>query len=68
MKGRRTGVRWRLLLVPPRRGAENMGRDVALLARARETDEAVFSIYGWARPTLSFGRNQLARDHYDPAA
>ncbi len=45
-----------------------MGRDVALLARARETGEAVFSIYEWARPTLSFGRNQLARDHYDPAA
>lgn len=45
-----------------------MGRDVALLARARETGEAVFSIYEWAGPTLSFGRNQLARDHYDPAA
>jgi lipoate-protein ligase A len=42
-----------------------MGRDVALLDRARKTREAVFSIYEWMRPTLSLGRNQIARDQYD---
>jgi lipoate-protein ligase A len=65
MTVRRTGIQWRLLLVPPRSGAENMARDVALLDRARHSDEAVFSIYEWSRPTLSLGRNQAARDQYD---
>ena len=42
-----------------------MARDNALLVRAARTGETVFSIYSWARPTLSFGRNQLARGLYD---
>jgi lipoate-protein ligase A len=42
-----------------------MARDVVLLDRARDSGEAVFSVYEWTRPTLSFGRNQLARDQYD---
>ena len=42
-----------------------MARDVALQARAARTGEAVFSIYSWMRPTLSFGRNQTARELYD---
>lgn len=42
-----------------------MARDAALLARAAATGESVFSIYSWERPTLSFGRNQRARDQYD---
>jgi lipoyl(octanoyl) transferase len=58
--------RWRLLLAPPRSGAENMARDTALLARAARTGETVFSIYSWATPTLSFGRHQTAAGHYDP--
>lgn len=58
---------WRLLLVPPRQGAENMARDRGLMDRARETGEAVFSIYGWEAPTLSLGRNQAARGMYDRA-
>lgn len=41
-----------------------MAVDVALMARARRTGEAVFRIYTWARPTLSFGRNQTARERY----
>jgi lipoate-protein ligase A len=45
-----------------------MGRDVSLLHRARESSEAVLSIYEWTRPTLSFGRNQAARGHYDRKA
>lgn len=42
-----------------------MARDAALLDRAAATGESVFSIYSWSRPTLSFGRNQRARGHYD---
>jgi lipoate-protein ligase A len=42
-----------------------MARDTALQARAARTTETVFSIYSWARPTLSFGRNQPATGHYD---
>jgi lipoate-protein ligase A len=53
------------MLTEPRSGAENMARDTALLARAARTGETVFSVYSWARPTLSFGRNQIARNRYD---
>jgi lipoyl(octanoyl) transferase len=42
-----------------------MARDAALLARAAETGESVFSVYTWDRPTLSFGRNQRASGQYD---
>ena len=42
-----------------------MARDVALQSRAARTGEAVFAVYTWARPTLSFGRNQPARGLYD---
>jgi len=62
---RRSYGRWRLLLAPPRSGAENMARDTALQARAAETSETVFSVYSWARPTLSFGRHQPASGFYD---
>jgi lipoate-protein ligase A len=51
--------------VDPRSGAENMARDAGLMDRARETGEAVFSVYAWSRPTLSLGRNQLAAGRYD---
>jgi len=44
-----------------------MAVDEVLLARARVRGEAVFRVYSWARPTLSLGRNQRARDVYDPA-
>jgi lipoate-protein ligase A len=60
-------VKWRLMLVGPRSGAENMARDEALMDRARETGETVFSVYSWEAPTLSLGRNQTARDKYDLA-
>jgi lipoate-protein ligase A len=42
-----------------------MARDVALMHRAKETGETVFSIYEWSRPTLSLGRNQRAKGLYD---
>jgi lipoyl(octanoyl) transferase len=65
MHDRRSYARWRVLFTPPRTGAENMARDTALQARAAQTGETVFSIYSWARPTISFGRNQPAAAHYD---
>ncbi|MGI8400693.1 MAG: lipoate--protein ligase family protein [Gemmatimonadaceae bacterium] len=65
MHPRRSLGRWRLLLAPPRAGAENMARDTALQARAARTSETVFSIYSWSRPTLSFGRHQPAMGLYD---
>jgi lipoate-protein ligase A len=61
----RTWPTWRLMLAPPRSGAENMARDAGLMDRARDTGEVVFSIYSWSRPTLSFGRNQTAAGRYD---
>jgi lipoate-protein ligase A len=65
MHSRRSFSRWRLLLAPPRSGAENMARDTALQARAARTGETVFSIYSWTRPTLSLGRHQPAAGRYD---
>ena len=65
MHPRRSFGHWRLLLAPPRSGAENMARDTALQARAARTSETVFSIYSWSRPTLSFGRHQPAMGLYD---
>jgi lipoate-protein ligase A len=61
-------MKWRLMLVPPRSGAENMARDTGLMDRARETGESVFSVYSWERPTLSLGRNQTATGKYDLSA
>jgi lipoate-protein ligase A len=60
-----TGVGWRALLSEPLDGASNMALDEALMLRAGRTKEAVLRVYGWARPTLSLGRNQSARDKYD---
>lgn len=45
-----------------------MARDVALMQRARDTGEIVFSVYEWATPTLSFGRNQTAAGLYNREA
>jgi lipoate-protein ligase A len=60
-------MRWHLLRTPPLPGAENMAVDEALLDRARHTGDAVFRVYAWAQPTLSFGRNQTAAGVYDAA-
>jgi lipoyl(octanoyl) transferase len=46
---------------------ENMAIDEVLLERARSSNEMVFRVYTWARPTLSFGRNQTAAAAFDPA-
>jgi lipoate-protein ligase A len=54
-----------MLVSPPADGAENMAVDAALLDRARSRAECVVRLYEWERPTLSLGRNQTARGHYD---
>jgi lipoate-protein ligase A len=61
----RARVRWRTFVTQPASGAENMAVDEALMARARSTGECVVRLYEWHRPTLSLGRNQTARGHYD---
>jgi lipoate-protein ligase A len=58
-------MRWRTLITPPATGAENMALDEALMRRAASTGEAALRVYGWSQPTLSLGRNQLARGCYD---
>ncbi|HJR62901.1 MAG TPA: lipoate--protein ligase family protein [Gemmatimonadaceae bacterium] len=58
-------MRWRTLITPPATGAENMALDEVLMQRAGRTGEAVIRVYGWSAPTLSLGRNQLARGCYD---
>ena len=50
---------------PAAEGAHNMAVDEALLGRAQASGECVLRLYEWSRPTLSLGRNQTARDHYD---
>ncbi|HEX3160785.1 MAG TPA: lipoate--protein ligase family protein [Gemmatimonadaceae bacterium] len=58
-------MHWHLLVSPALSGPENMALDEALLRRAQRTGDAVCRVYTWREPTLSFGRNQTARGHYD---
>jgi lipoate-protein ligase A len=50
---------WRLVLDEARPGPANMALDHALAARLRES-EGVVRLYGWSRPTVSFGKNEPA--------
>lgn len=59
--------RWGTLLTPPDSGVANMALDEALMERAGRTGEWICRVYGWAEPTISFGRNQAALRHYDRA-
>jgi len=59
--------RWRTLLTPPDSGVANMALDEALMERSAESGEWICRVYAWSRPTVSFGRNQSARRHYDKA-
>lgn len=58
---------WRIIRDGPRPGATNMALDHALAAESVE-GEAVLRLYGWTRPTVSFGRNEPALDRYGPTA
>lgn len=55
---------WRLVLDDPLPGPDNMARDHAL-AELLEPGTGVLRLYRWERPTVSFGRNEPARDRYD---
>lgn len=60
-------MRWRLLVEDlPRAGAHNMALDHAL-AESNRPGEGVLRFYAWSPHTVSFGRNEPARDVYDPA-
>jgi lipoate-protein ligase A len=59
-------LRWRFLDSGSLDGAEQMSLDAGLMDRARETGEAVLRVYGWSRPTLSFGRHESVRGRFDP--
>ena len=59
-----TALRWRWLDSGCAPGAEQMAVDAGLLTRARNTGEATLRVYGWQRPTLSFGRNESVRTRF----
>jgi lipoyl(octanoyl) transferase len=61
-------VPWRVLRTPAWTGAENMATDLALLDLATASAEPAWTLrlYSWARPTLSFGRNEAARRYFSP--
>jgi len=61
-----TPLSWRVLVDPPQDGAENMARDEAL-ASDLEDGHGVLRLYSWARPTISFGRNEPARIRWQEA-
>ena len=56
---------WLVLLDPPQSGAWNMALDSALLRGAETDGLATLRLYSWDPPTLSFGRNEPARQRYD---
>jgi lipoate-protein ligase A len=59
---------WRFLDSGPLDGAEQMSLDAGLMDRARETGESLLRVYGWSRPTLSFGRHESVRGRFSPEA
>ena len=67
MHGTGMAQSWRLLHTPPAGGAANMALDTALMRDAVGHDGWTLRVYGWAHPTLSFGRHQRAHVLYDPA-
>ena len=58
---------WALWTTPPADGATNMATDLALLGAVR-TEHAVWRWYGWASPTVSFGRHERVTGRYTPAS
>ena len=51
-----------------RSGAENMALDQALLDEAERTGRTFLRLYRFDPPCISFGRNEPARERYDPDA
>lgn len=61
---RAAGLRWRVLDTGAGSGAWNMALDHALAAECPD-GTATLRLYRWNGPTVSFGRNEPARDRYD---
>ncbi len=59
------GLLWLLWVDGLREGADNMAWDHTL-ALGLPPAVGVVRFYGWTRPTLSLGRNEPARDVFDP--
>lgn len=58
-------MRWHFFQTAPASGTYNMALDEAMMRVSRRTGGSYFRLYGWDSPTLSLGRNQRARGHYD---
>lgn len=58
---------WRLHRDGPASGPRNMALDHAL-AETLEDGVAVLRLYEWTEPTVSFGRNEPARERWGPAS
>ena len=63
-----TMAQWRMLPPMVLPGADNMALDDASASLARDGGEVIARVYGWTRPTLSFGRHQRSAGLYDPDA
>jgi lipoate-protein ligase A len=59
---------WDLVRTPPADGVWNMACDLALMGRARDTGRGILRVYGWASPTMSFGRNERTQGLYGAEA
>ncbi|MDA0312149.1 MAG: biotin/lipoate A/B protein ligase family protein [Gemmatimonadetes bacterium] len=61
------GLKWRVIRDEPLSGTRNMALDHAL-AMSPRPGEGVLRLYSWQSPTVSFGRNEPAKDVYDTVA
>ena len=61
------GLEWRLIRDHPGPGSRNMALDHAL-ARCVAPGSGVVRLYGWERPTVSFGRNEPGAGLYSVRA
>lgn len=56
---------WRLLRTPPADGLTNMAVDLTLMEVTKTDDVGILRVYGWEKPTVSFGRNERVTGVYD---
>jgi len=61
-------MRWRQIETAGLPGAENMALDQTLLDEAERTGQAFWRLYRFDPRCISFGRNEPARERYDPDA
>ena len=61
-------MRWRQIETAGLPGAENMALDQTLLDEAERTGQAFWRLYRFEPSCISFGRNEPARERYDPDA